>query len=354
MKILVTGGAGFIGSAVVRRAIANRGYDVVNVDSLTYAANPANLEAFESDPRYTFVKADIRDPAALAPVFAEHDPDVVMHLAAESHVDRSIEGPTAFVDTNVMGTANLLQAARNHWQKLRGERKENFRFHHISTDEVYGSLGPEGLFTEESRYCPNSPYAASKAASDMLVRAWGQTYGMPVVISNCSNNYGPFQFPEKLIPVVILKALAGEAIPVYGDGANVRDWLYVDDHAEALLTILEKGRLGEVYNVGGDAEVSNLDLVKRICAILDSELGRETPSEQLIEFVTDRPGHDFRYAIDASKVKAELGWQQSVTIDEGLTRTVRWYLSNQDWWQAILDRGFKQDRIGLQTERTAG
>jgi dTDP-glucose 4,6-dehydratase len=347
LKILVTGGAGFIGSAVVRRAITQRGYTIANLDALTYAANQANLDSIADNPDYSFHRADIRDLDALVKVFAETDPDAVMHLAAESHVDRSIEGPIAFVETNVMGTANMLQAARTHWEGLSDARRDAFRFHHISTDEVYGALGPSGFFTETTRYAPNSPYASSKASSDMLVRAWGKTFKLPVVISNCSNNYGPFQFPEKLIPVVILKALAGEAIPVYGDGSNVRDWLYVDDHAEALLTILERGKLGEIYNVGGDAEVSNLDLVKQICAIIDKELDRSTPSDSLIKFVTDRPGHDFRYAIDSAKIKSELGWTPSVTVEEGIAETVRWYLENREWWQAIQARGHKQDRIGL-------
>ena len=347
MKILVTGGAGFIGSAVVRRAIGDRGYSVVNVDVLTYAANPANLASVDQNERYSFEQVDIRDGEALDRVFKHHDPDAVMHLAAESHVDRSIEGPLAFVDTNVMGTATLLQAARAHYDALPKERQDRFRFHHISTDEVYGTLGPEGFFTETTRYQPNSPYASSKASSDMMVRAWGKTFGLPVVISNCSNNYGPFQFPEKLIPVVTLKALAGKAIPVYGDGQNVRDWLYVDDHAEALLTILEKGRLGEIYNVGGDAEVNNLDLVKRICAIVDAERPGSVPAESLIEFVTDRPGHDFRYAIDATKIKNELGWTPSVDVNEGLALTVGWYLDNEYWWKAILGGSFKQERLGL-------
>lgn len=347
MKILVTGGAGFIGSAVIRRAVLDRGYSVVNVDALTYAANPANLAMLEGDDRYAFEHVDIRDAQALEAVFARHDPDAVMHLAAESHVDRSIDGPVAFVETNVGGTVNLLQAARAHRDRLSADRRDGFRFHHISTDEVYGTLGRQGHFTEESRYQPNSPYAASKAASDMMVRAWGRTYALPVVISNCSNNYGPYQFPEKLIPVVILKALSGQPIPVYGDGSNVRDWLYVDDHAEALLTILERGRLGEIYNVGGDAELSNLELVKRICAIVDLERPGAAPSERLIEFVKDRPGHDFRYAIDAAKIKNELGWAPSVDVDEGLALTVRWYLENEDWWRAILDRGFRQERLGL-------
>jgi dTDP-glucose 4,6-dehydratase len=347
MKILVTGGAGFIGSAVIRRAISDRGYSVVNLDALTYAANLNNLVPVADDPRYEFERVNICDAPALAAAFAKHDPDVVMHLAAESHVDRSIDGPLAFIETNVVGTVNMLQAARDHWNQLSNDRRSAFRFHHISTDEVYGALGAEGLFTEESRYQPNSPYAASKASSDMLVRAWGRTYGLPVLISNCSNNYGHYQFPEKLIPVVILKALAGQKIPVYGDGSNVRDWLYVDDHAEALLTILERGRVGELYNVGGDAEVSNLDLVKRICAIVDTARPKARPSAELIEFVKDRPGHDFRYAIDASKMKAELGWQPSVSIDEGIEQTVLWYLNNESWWQDILSGGFEQNRLGL-------
>lgn len=353
MKILVTGGAGFIGSAVVRRAITQRGYSVVNVDALTYAANRANLSSVDSDERYAFENVDIRDGEALERVFAKHDPDAVMHLAAESHVDRSIDGPLAFVDTNVMGTATLLQAARSHYDGLTCERRERFRFHHISTDEVYGTLGENGYFTETSRYLPNSPYAASKASSDMMVRAWGKTFGLPVVISNCSNNYGPFQFPEKLIPVVTLKALAGKPIPVYGEGLNVRDWLYVDDHAEALLTIIERGRVGEIYNVGGDAEMTNIDLVKRICAIVDRERPNDRPSETLIEHVKDRPGHDFRYAIDATKIKTELGWSPSVDVDEGLALTVRWYLDNEAWWGPILSGAFKQERLGLSAVRAS-
>ena len=347
MKILVTGGAGFIGSALVRRAISDRGYEIVNVDALTYAANPANVRSIEADSRYRFENVDIRDAAALERVFRDHDPDAVMHLAAETHVDRSIDGPLAFVETNVTGTANLLQAARAHYERLPDERRARFRFHHISTDEVYGSLGSEGLFTETSRYQPNSPYAASKASADMMVRAWGKTFALPVVISNCSNNYGPYQFPEKLIPVVALKALSGQAIPVYGDGSNVRDWLHVDDHAEALLTILERGRLGEIYNVGGEAELSNLELVKRICAIIDSERPGATACESLIEFVPDRPGHDFRYAIDASKIRRELGWAPSVSVDEGLALTVRWYLENEDWWSPLVSGEFRQQRLGL-------
>lgn len=347
MKLLITGGAGFIGSAVVRHALTNRNYEVVNLDALTYAANLDNLTEVEAMPGYHFVKADIRDADAIQAVFDEHAPDAVMHLAAESHVDRSIDGPLEFVDTNVMGTANLLDAARRYWNGLDGDAKKRFRFHHVSTDEVYGSLGEEGFFTEESRYQPNSPYAASKASSDMLVRAWGKTFGLPVVITNCSNNYGPYQFPEKLIPVVILKAIAGENIPVYGAGTNVRDWLYVDDHAEALLTVLERGRLNEIYNIGGDNEARNIDLVRTICGILDEvRPSTEGSYERLITFVGDRPGHDMRYAIDAEKMKRELQWEPAVDVETGLRKTVEWYLENTNWWQSILDRGFKQDRIG--------
>ncbi|WP_291841589.1 dTDP-glucose 4,6-dehydratase [Maricaulis sp.] len=350
MKILVTGGAGFIGSAVIRRAISQRGYDVVNLDSLTYAANLENLDPVADSGRYVFEQVDIRDEAALTRVFNEHQPDAVMHLAAESHVDRSIDGPLAFVDTNVMGTATILHVARTYWQTLPEPHKSTFRFHHISTDEVYGTLGEEGFFTEETRYQPNSPYAASKAGSDMLVRAWGQTYKMPIVITNCSNNYGPYQFPEKLIPVVILKALGGESIPVYGAGTNVRDWLYVDDHAEALLTVLEKGELDEIYNIGGDNEAKNIDLVQMLCAILDRLRPREDGAAYAdqITFVSDRPGHDLRYAIDAAKVQRELDWKPSVTLEQGLEKTVLWYLENESWWRKISERGvYKQERLGL-------
>jgi dTDP-glucose 4,6-dehydratase len=341
VKLLVTGGAGFIGSAVVRLAIAE-GHAVVNLDALTYAASLESVASVADHPNYRFVKADIRDRAALDRVLAEHAPDAIMHLAAESHVDRSIDGPAAFIDTNVVGTYTLLEAARAWWD---GSRP--FRFHHISTDEVFGTLGPEGAFTETSPYAPNSPYSASKAASDHLVRAWGETYGLPVVLSNCSNNYGPFHFPEKLIPVVILNALAGRPIPVYGAGENVRDWLYVEDHARALLAIVAKGRIGESYNVGGNAEARNIDLVRAICGLMDEMLPEGAPHERLMAFVADRPGHDFRYAIDASKIRAELGWAPSVTLQEGLRRTVAWYLDNRDWWQAIQTRGHRMERIGL-------
>ena len=312
MKILVTGGAGFIGSAVVRRAIAD-GHRIVNVDCLTYAACLANVESVAGSPNYAFEQADIRDAAAMARIFAAHAPDAVMHLAAESHVDRSIDGPGAFIDTNVRGTYVLLEAARSHW--LGQGRPAGFRFHHISTDEVYGSLGATGQFTEDTPYAPNSPYSASKAASDHLVRAWGETYGLPYVLTNCSNNYGPFHFPEKLIPVVILKALAGAPIPVYGRGENVRDWLYVEDHADALLTVLARGANHRSYNIGGENEARNIDLVEKLCAILDRKRPKARPYADQITFVADRPGHDLRYAIDPSRIRSELGWRPSVTLD---------------------------------------
>ncbi|MCB1336575.1 MAG: dTDP-glucose 4,6-dehydratase [Maritimibacter sp.] len=343
MKILVTGGAGFIGSAVVRQAIRD-GHSVVNLDALTYAGSLTNVASVSNAPGYAFEQVDIRDRAALDRVFADHAPDAVMHLAAESHVDRSIDGPADFIETNVTGTFNLLEAARSYW--VGAGRPEGFRFHHISTDEVFGSLGEDGMFTETTPYDPNSPYSASKAASDHLVRAWGETYGLPVVLTNCSNNYGPFHFPEKLIPVVILNALAGKPIPVYGKGVNVRDWLFVEDHATALLTVLAKGRLGESYNIGGNAEARNIDLVRMICAILDAERPDAAPHADLITFVADRPGHDLRYAIDASKIKAELGWSPSVTLEEGLRRTVRWYLDNEAWWRPLQERRGVGERLG--------
>ena len=344
MKILVTGGAGFIGSAVVRLAVA-RGHEVVNLDALTYAANPANVAPVADSPLYRFEHADIRDRAALDRIFAEHAPDAVMHLAAESHVDRSIDGPAAFMETNVTGTFHLLEAARSYW--LAKGRPDTFRVHHVSTDEVFGSLGETGLFTEETAYDPRSPYSASKAASDHLVRAWGETYGLPVVLSNCSNNYGPYHFPEKLIPVVILNALHGQPIPVYGAGRNVRDWLYVEDHADALLTVLQDGALGRGYNIGGNNERANIDLVRDLCAILDRLRPDAAPHGDLITFVADRPGHDLRYAIDASRIRDELGWQPSVTLQEGLERTVRWYLENEDWWRPLLSRDGVGTRLGI-------
>ena len=343
MKLLVTGGAGFIGSAVVRRAVAD-GDAVVNLDALTYAACLDNVASVADDPLYAFEHADIRDRAALDRILAEHMPDAILHLAAESHVDRSIDGPGAFIETNVTGTYTLLEAARAYWTGRGAPRR--FRFHHVSTDEVYGTLGETGAFTEDTPYAPNSPYSASKAASDHLVRAWGETYGLPVIVTNCSNNYGPFHFPEKLIPVVILKALAGEAIPVYGAGENVRDWLYVEDHADALLTVLRKGAVGRSYNIGGENEARNIDLVRMICALLDDRRPGGAPHDRLIEFVTDRPGHDLRYAIDPTRIRTELGWRPSVTLEQGLARTVDWFLANEAWWRALQDRDGVGARLG--------
>ncbi|MEZ5920000.1 MAG: dTDP-glucose 4,6-dehydratase [Parvularculaceae bacterium] len=346
MKIFVTGGAGFIGSAVVRMAL-DRGMSVVNFDKLTYAANTDNLKGWDDRPAYAFVKGDICDREAVAAALVKHQPDAIMHLAAESHVDRSIDGPDAFIETNIVGTYSLLTEARRYFEKLTGERKAKFRFHHVSTDEVYGSLGATGLFTEETPYKPNSPYSASKASSDMLTRAWAETFNLPVVTSNCSNNYGPYQFPEKLIPVVVLAALEGRTIPVYGKGENIRDWLYVDDHADALLAIIGKGRLGETYNVGGNNERRNIDLVETICALMDEFIPANSPHKKLVSFVADRPGHDLRYAIDATKIGAELGWAPATNVEEGLAKTVRWYLDNRWWWEAIRNRGHSDDRIGL-------
>ena len=343
MKLLITGGAGFIGSAVVRQAVS-AGHQVVNLDALTYAACLDNVASVSNGPLYAFEHADIRDADALARIFDQHKPDAVMHLAAESHVDRSIDGPAAFIETNVNGTYQLLEAARAYW--LAEGKPEGFRFHHISTDEVYGSLGATGMFTEDTPYAPTSPYSASKASSDHLVRAWHETYGLPVVITNCSNNYGPYHFPEKLIPVVILRALAGEPIPVYGDGKNIRDWLYVEDHADALLTVLEKGTLGRTYNIGGENEATNIDLVRTICAILDKKRPKAAPYAEQIAFVTDRPGHDLRYAIDPTRIRTELGWRPSVTLEQGLELTVQWYLDNEEWWQALQNREGVGYRLG--------
>ena len=340
MKILVTGGAGFIGSAVVRLAIS-RGHEVVNLDALTYAACLENVAAVSDSNLYSFEQADIRDRAALDRVFATHRPDRVMHLAAESHVDRSIDGPADFIETNITGTFNMLEAARAY------AAPEGFRFHHISTDEVFGSLGETGQFSETTPYDPRSPYSASKAASDHLVRAWAETYGLPVVMTNCSNNYGPYHFPEKLIPVVILNALAGKPVPVYGAGLNVRDWLYVEDHADALLCVLEKGKLGRSYNIGGENEVRNIDIVHKICALLDEMHPIGAPHARLITHVSDRPGHDARYAIDPSRIREELGWRPSVTLDEGLRKTVRWYLDNEAWWKPLQARAGVGQRLGV-------
>lgn len=346
MKLLVTGGAGFIGSAVVRKAIIDRGYSVINVDKLTYAANLDNLRELPEDAPYTFVQADIADQAAIDAILRDHTPDAVMHLAAESHVDRSIDGPDEFIRTNIVGTFSLLQATRRYLGSCSAEVATRFRFHHVSTDEVFGSLPAVGKFTETTPYAPRSPYSASKASSDMLVRAWADTFKLPVVITNCSNNYGPYQFPEKLVPVVTLNALHGRKIPVYGDGLNVRDWLHVDDHAEALLQVLERGRLGETYNVGGDNEMSNIELVREICRIMDARFPERAPHDSLIEMVKDRPGHDFRYAIDASKVQRELGWRPEVKGVEGLEQTVAWYIDNEWWWRPLEKGGHTNMRLG--------
>lgn len=330
--ILVTGGAGFIGSAVIRNLLSRGDCDVVNIDKLTYAGNEATIREFGNHSNYHFVQEDICDRDTMNALFERHQPKSIMHLAAESHVDRSIDGPWEFVNTNIVGTYNLLEAARAYLSAAPDERS-SFRFHHISTDEVFGTLGDQGLFTEDSPYQPNSPYSASKASSDHLVRAWNETFGLPVVLSNCSNNYGPFQYPEKLLPVIISKAVNGEPIPVYGTGSNVRDWLYVDDHASALITIMEKGEIGRSYNVGGNEERRNIDVVKTVCSILDqlkpSASGK--PYESLITYVADRPGHDFRYAIDASRIKEELGWQPAETFESGMTKTIEWYLQNEAW-----------------------
>ncbi len=344
---LVTGGAGFIGGNFVLEAVA-AGVKVVNLDALTYAGNLDTLAPLAGDDRHVFVHGDIGDGALVARLLAEHRPDAVVNFAAESHVDRSIDGPMAFVQTNVVGTLALLEGVRDHWRTLEGAARDAFRFLHVSTDEVYGSLGDSGKFREDTPYAPNSPYSASKAASDHLVRAFHHTYGLPVLTTNCSNNYGPYQFPEKLIPLVIAKALAGEPLPVYGDGRNVRDWLYVGDHCGAIRAVLERGRVGETYNVGGEAERENIVVVKTICALLDAQrpLADGRARESLITYVKDRPGHDRRYAIDASKLHGELGWSPSLGFDEGMARTVQWYLDHQPWVQRVLDGSYRLERIG--------
>jgi len=353
MKVLVTGGAGFIGSAVIRHILSQTGDSVVNVDKLTYAGNLESLAAVSDSERYRFEQADICDQAALERVFAAHRPDAVMHLAAESHVDRSIEGPAAFVQTNIVGTYTLLEACRQYWQGLTGAARDAFRFHHVSTDEVFGDLeGPEGLFTESTPYAPSSPYSASKASSDHLVRAWYRTYGLPVLLTNCSNNYGPYHFPEKLIPLMILNALEGKPLPVYGRGDQVRDWLYVEDHARALCQVIARGRLGETYNIGGHNEKSNLQVVESLCDLLQ-ELApvAQRRYRDLITFVQDRPGHDHRYAIDAGKIERELGWAPRETFESGLRKTVQWYLDNQTWCARVQDGSYQRERLGLGKEK---
>jgi len=350
-RVLVTGGAGFIGSALVRHLVADLGVRVVNLDKLTYAGNLDSLRSIENHANYRFVQGDICDRDTLRQVFASERPQLVMHLAAESHVDRSIDGPLDFVQTNVMGTAVMLEAAREYWNGLAADEREGFRFHHISTDEVYGSLGPDGLFREDTPYSPNSPYAASKAASDHMVRAWHHTYGLPVVVTNCSNNYGPYQFPEKLIPHMILNALAGRPLPIYGAGDQVRDWLYVEDHARALWLAATRGRIGETYNIGGHNERTNMEVVRRLCEHLDrtipERLGGRGSYAELITRVADRPGHDRRYAIDAGKIERELGWRPSLDFETGLARTIDWYLANDAWVRRIQDGGYRAERIGL-------
>jgi dTDP-glucose 4,6-dehydratase len=345
--LLVTGGAGFIGVNFVRQAVAD-GLRVVNLDALTYAGNPESLADLEGNPAHRFVRGDIGDADLVASLLAEHRPDAIVNFAAESHVDRSIDGPAAFVQTNVVGTLNLLERARDHWRGLQGDAKTRFRFLHVSTDEVYGSLGDAGKFTETTPYAPNSPYSASKAASDHLVRAFHHTYGLPTLTTNCSNNYGPYQFPEKLVPLMIAKALAGQPLPVYGDGRNVRDWLYVGDHCAAIRAVLANGRVGEVYNVGGDAERENITVVRTLCDLVDARRPRldGTKRESQITYVTDRPGHDRRYAIDASKLKRELGWAPRMSFEQGMATTVDWYLDHQDWVARVLDGSYRMERIG--------
>ncbi len=348
LKIIVTGGAGFIGSAVIRQYINDTEHDILNLDALTYAGNLESLDAVSSNPRYTFEQVDIRDINEVERVFKQYQPDAIMHLAAESHVDRSIDGPADFILTNIVGTYNLLDVAKKYWSSLTGDRKDNFRFHHVSTDEVYGDLDTTGFFTEETSYDPSSPYSASKASSDHLVRAWHRTYGFPIVITNCSNNYGGFQFPEKLIPLVTLNALEGKPLPIYGTGQQIRDWLHVDDHARALRLVLQTGQLGETYNIGGHNEKTNLEVVKTICALLDKLVPESPyiPHENLITYVNDRPGHDVRYAIDAEKIARDLGWLPEETFETGIEKTVKWYLDNSEWCQHVQDGSYQRERLG--------
>ncbi len=352
LKFLVTGGAGFIGSAVVRKLVRETLHQVLVLDKLTYAGNLDSLTPVADDPRYSFAHADICDEDTVVRILGEYQPDIVMHLAAESHVDRSIDGPGAFIKTNIVGTFVLLQSVLSYWRELQGEKRDRFRFHHISTDEVFGSLGATGLFVEETPYQPNSPYSASKAGSDHLVRAWHHTYGLPTLLTNCSNNYGPYHFPEKLIPLMILNALEGKALPVYGTGQNVRDWLFVDDHADALLLVAQHAQPGSSYNIGGRNEMANLDVVRQICAALDARAGPlpQGPRENLIAFVADRPGHDARYAIDATKIQRDLGWVPKETFETGLEKTVAWYLSNRAWWERVRLGVYRGERLGNASE----
>ncbi len=352
--IFVTGGAGFIGSALIRHLLDETEAHVVNIDKLTYASNLSSIPQASTHPRYRFAQIDICNGPEIRRLFDQQKPRYVISLAAESHVDRSIDGPAEFIQTNTVGTFTLLQEALRYWRKLNRGAQESFRFHHVSTDEVYGSLGPEGLFTETTPYAPNSPYSASKAAADHLVRAWRETYGLPTLITNCSNNYGPYHFPEKLVPHMIIRGLAEQSLPVYGNGGNVRDWLYVEDHARALSLVVERGTVGETYNVGGRNERTNIDVVRQICRLLDTFSPSNNGSrERLITFVPDRPGHDQRYAIDASKIESELGWSAAETFETGLAKTVRWYIDNRKWWQSILDGGYQAERIGLAREAEA-
>jgi len=354
MKIIVTGGAGFIGSAVIRQYINDTVHEIINLDALTYAGNLESLAEVDQSPRYTFEHVNICNISELDRVFKQYQPNAVMHLAAESQVDRSIDGPADFIQTNIVGTYNLLDVAKRYWDGLTGEKKDGFRFHHVSTDEVYGDLEATGYFTEETSYSPSSPYSASKASSDHLVRAWHRTYGLPIVITNCSNNYGPYQFPEKLIPLVTLNALEGKTLPIYGKGDQIRDWLHVDDHARALRLVLEKGKTGETYNIGGHNEKTNLEVVKTICSLLDRLVPDSSyiPHESLIAYVADRPGHDLRYAIDADKIAADLGWTPEETFESGIEKTIHWYLENSEWCQHVQDGSYQRERLGTNTPNT--